>query len=403
MSMNTKAAAIDFGTSKIVVLLAESGGFNRCDIIGSGTVPYNGFLNGEWNDEPDVLRLAIRNAINAAEIEAKSHIKEIYVGIPSEYVNVMHAEVSIEIRSDDGRIRDREIDYIQDVAADKLNLQDQEGLIIHRSPAWFKVDDGKKIMSPGGMRGDKLTGMISFILADPVFVENVNDHLARIGITVMGYLSPSLGEALLLVPLDDRDRAAMLIDMGYLSTEVSVVEGDAIIYHAVLPMGGGHVAAELAQELDIALRYAERVKRDYVFSPDEFDAAGDSEIVDDMGNRTVIPRAKVSEIIDKSFGELMEMIHQTIAEAQPLLSPRSQVFLTGGALAMMRGGRETLAKRLGKPVRGPMAKAAKHTSPIYASALGLMDLVFDSIEQRSGDDDSITDRLKDGFRTIFKK
>ena len=35
--MKTVAAAIEFGTSKIITLLAESGGFTRCEIIGSGT------------------------------------------------------------------------------------------------------------------------------------------------------------------------------------------------------------------------------------------------------------------------------------------------------------------------------------------------------------------------------
>ena len=35
--MRTQVAAIEFGTSKIVTVIAENGGFNRCDIIGSGT------------------------------------------------------------------------------------------------------------------------------------------------------------------------------------------------------------------------------------------------------------------------------------------------------------------------------------------------------------------------------
>ena len=68
--MKSVAAAIDFGTSKIVTLLAESGGFNRCDIIGSGTVPYEGYLNGAWN-APEKLAQAVRNSISAAELEGK--------------------------------------------------------------------------------------------------------------------------------------------------------------------------------------------------------------------------------------------------------------------------------------------------------------------------------------------
>ena len=53
--MKTVAAAIEFGTSKITTLIAENSGYNRCDIIGSGTVPYAGYTGGVWN-EPERLR-----------------------------------------------------------------------------------------------------------------------------------------------------------------------------------------------------------------------------------------------------------------------------------------------------------------------------------------------------------
>ena len=78
--MKTVAAAIEFGTSKIVTLLAESGGFTRCEIIGSGTVPYAGYIEAEWNDPEGVLP-AIEASIHAAEVEAKRRIHDVYVGV----------------------------------------------------------------------------------------------------------------------------------------------------------------------------------------------------------------------------------------------------------------------------------------------------------------------------------
>ncbi len=86
-----------------------------------------------------------------------------------------------------------------------------------------------------------------------------------------------------------------------------------------------------------------------------------------------------------------------------MMGPRSQVFVTGGGLSMMRGGREYLAEKLGRPVKIPMAKAAKLNSPVYASALGLVDLVFDSIEQRTAQDESLPGRLAGGIRGLFSK
>jgi hypothetical protein len=46
---------------------------------------------------------------------------------------------------------------------------------------------------------------------------------------------------------------------------------------------------------------------------------------------------------------------------------------------LMRGGREYLAARLGRPVKVPVQKTAKLNSPVFnASALGLVSLIFDS-------------------------
>ena len=97
MTMKNTAAAIDFGTSKIVTVLAESGGFSRCDIIGAGTVPYAGYLGGEWN-VPEELPGKIRDSINAAELEAKRGSGAV-CGCTREHIRVLNesATVALEI------------------------------------------------------------------------------------------------------------------------------------------------------------------------------------------------------------------------------------------------------------------------------------------------------------------
>ena len=47
----------------------------------------------------------------------------------------------------------------------------------------------------------------------------------------------------------------------------------------------------------------------------------------------------------------------------------------------MRGAREYLSGKIGRPVKVTAAKSSKMNSPVYSSALGLADLIFDSVEQ----------------------
>ncbi len=399
MVTKKQIAAIEFGTSKLVTVVALSGGLIRCDIAGSGTVPYAGFKEGEWGD-PEGLIDAVQDSITAAELEANTKINEIYVGVPGEYIHVRTAEAEI-VLEEGHTFSYEDIDAVQDLAADKLRIVDEDSLVLHRSPAWFSIDDGKKTMNPMGERGTRLRVSESFIIASHDFVEDVKSVMSRLGITIMGFLSPTLGASQLLLPPEERDRVAMLIDVGYLNTEVCVIEGDAIIYHAILGVGGGDITAQLAYGFNLSMTEAEQIKRAYLFDADEFDQDNYYEVDADDGGKLGFPRKDVSRIIEKQANEICDYIEKTLLnDAGTFFGPRTQVYLTGGGLAMMRGGREYLAAHIGKPVKVPIARSAKLNSPVYGTALGLVSLIFDSMDQPEGIKDSA---LAKKITNLFKR
>ena len=92
------------------------------------------------------------------------------------------------------------------------------------------------------------------------------------------------------------------------------------------------------------------------------------------------------------------MIDMTLRnDAEALLGKKSQVFLTGGGIALMRGAREALAAKINRPVKVSAAKSSKLNSPVFSASLGLADLVFDSIERQGGEDENLGSRLKSLF------
>ena len=144
--MKTQIAAIEFGTSKIVTVIAQNGGMDRLDIIGSGTVPYDGYSDGDWNT-PEQMIERVRDSIAAAELEANSKIREIYVGVPGEYIHVLSGETEVDLPS--GEVDDEAVNAVQDAAADLLHISQSGGLVMHRTPSWFIVDDGRRPCCPG--------------------------------------------------------------------------------------------------------------------------------------------------------------------------------------------------------------------------------------------------------------
>lgn len=388
-------AAIEFGTSKIVTIIAREGSIDRLEFMGTGTVPYDGYCDGDWRTPGQMIH-RVRDSISAAELEANDKIREIYVGVPGEYVHVCCAEAEIKL-GEDG-VTEESMDLVQDAAAEKLDIAKIGGLVLHRSPAWFQVDDGKKTVEPAG-HGEVLRACTSFMVADPQFVEDIKEIIGSLDIAILGFLSPTLGESFLLLPIEDRDRVAVLIDCGYLSTELSVVRGEAIVYHAILSCGGAHITEAISKQLRIPMRAAEQIKRSYVFNPDEFDQNSIFEVYDARGRRLTFTREAVSECVEGAMNDICVMIDLTLKEdAYHFMGNRSQVYLTGGGIAMMRNGRDYLAEKIGCPVKATAPKTAKMNSPVYSAALGLLDLTFDSIERHDQAEERIAGKIGNFFR-----
>ena len=371
--MKTTVTAIDFGTSKIVALVAETSGRQRCDIVGAGTVIYDGYMEGRWN-APEQLNDAIAEALHAAEYQSHARIKEVYVGVPGDFSTVRTVEVKVDLQGADPRVTERDINTLFEKAVEELG--EIRGSIIHRSPAWFIVDEGKKTLEPMGMRGYELRGMISFVIADQFFLEDVQERFRSLGVAVNGCLSTPVGQAMLFVPDEERDRAAVLVDIGYLTTEVMIVQGDAIISLTNIPMGGGHIAADLAYGLEVPLSTAENIKRAFVYGL----SAGQStfEGTDQAGSNKTFTREQVEKVIEPRAEEICEAVRDAIISSGAKLGKWSPVYLTGGGLAINRGGREFLAAKMERTVRELPRKAVKLSSPAYSSALGLLDLLIDT-------------------------
>ena len=395
--MKSTIAAIDFGTSKIVTLVAETSGSQRCDIVGAGISMYDGFLEGEWNNTM-ALNEAIQKSISEAENQSKRKIREINVGVPGEFTRVYAVETSVTIQGADPRVTPRHVEKIF-ANADK-RLSPVRGVVVHRSPAWFVVDGGKKTLEPVGLKGNELKALVSFVVADTFFLDDVMARLRDMNITVSGFFSSSTGEAMLYLLEEDRDRTALLIDVGYLCTDVMAVEGDAVIFQKTLPVGGGHIAADVAEGLNISLESAEQIKREYVYGistiSQSYTVTGGDGVKADT-----FTQEQVAEVLEPRVDEIAEMIKECIDESGMKLSDWSNIYLTGGGLSLNRGGRDYLAAKLEKPVRDTVKRTIKLSSPIYASAMGLMDLIIDTIESRNVPASGFSGGIKDFFRSLL--
>ena len=371
--MRSTISVIDFGTSKIVALIAEVSARQRCDIIGAGTTPYDGYANARWNNGAAVNE-ALATAIATAEEQARASVKSVFAGVPGQFSKVYSFEVKVDLQGADPHVSSRDISALFALADEQV--QGIPGTPIHRSPAWFVVDDGKKTLEPLNQHGNELRALISYVVADRFFIEDITQRLLAVGKTAAGFFSTPMGEAMLFISETDRDRTALLIDIGYLNTDIMAVEGDAIIFHKTLPLGGGHIAADLAYGLEVPLESAEQIKRSFEFGPGSTKTSFD--VLLSNGATQTFTRDKVSEILLPRADEICDAIIAAVKESGVRLGNWSPVYLTGGGLSINKGGREYLSEKMERPVRELPRKAVKLTSAMYSRSLGLLDLIVDT-------------------------
>ena len=390
--MKKATAVVDFGTSKVLVLLAEESAYQKVTITSAGMAQYDGFMNGEWNAPGDVTD-AIASAIETAENKVGAHIKEVYVGVPGEFVRVYVIESSVTLQGADPKVTSADVEKLQRQATEMLDRP--SGVIIHRSPAWFKVDDGQKTLEPVDQKGSQLSGMIGFVLADQFFVYDVTERLRELNISVKGFFSASVGEAMQMIPFEERDHTAILVDVGYLSTEVMAVEGDALIWQKVLPVGGAHITLDLAYGLEKPFDMCEKIKRAYTFNAPKNTQI---EIQGENGQTESFDGDQVSMMIDARVDEMLEMIDEAIKKSGIRLGNWSNIYFTGGGLMPMAGARVYAASKLSRNVREAATKTVKlKPAQIFASGSGLLELVYNTIEMEE-QDEGLFDRIKKIFR-----
>ena len=384
--MKKATAVLDLGTSKVLVLLAEESAYQKVTITSAGMAQYDGFMNGEWNSPGDVTD-AIASAIEAAENKVGARIRDVYVGVPGEFVRVYVIESSVALQGADPKVTSADVEKLQRQATEMLDHP--TGVIIHRSPAWFKVDGGQKTLEPVDQKGSTLEGMIGFVLADQFFINDVTERLRELNIEVRGFFSTSVGEAMQMIPYEERDHTAILVDVGYLSTEVMAVEGDALIWQKA------HITLDLTYGLEKPFEVCEKIKRGYTFNAPKNTQI---EVQGEDGQMESFSGEEISMIVDARVDELLEMVDDAIKKSGIRLGNWSSIYMTGGGLMPMAGARVDAAGKRSHNVREAATKTVKlKPAQIYASGSGLLELVYNTIEMEE-QDEGLFDRIKRFFR-----
>ncbi len=363
-------AIIEFGTSKISCTVAESKQRMGLEVLGCAQIAYSGIRKSNWVDNKEVY-YALEQVLESAERQAGFRLRNVEVGIPGSFLKVVNKKAQVATK---GRVTDQDIARLAESARHFDVNEDLE--LVHEWPAWFLLDDGNVYLDPFDMPSKKLRGCISFIFANRFFLNDAVDMLKHMGVRVNQFIPEPLAEALYLVPQDKRDELSVLVDIGYYTTNVSVIYGDTILYFNTVPMGGGNITADIAYVMKVELETAEQLKRRYSFGLEENNSISYMYAKNTDGKLKKYPYDLLKEIIDARVEHLILYITKMLARTEADIAKKLDVYLTGGGISYMRGASSFYRAIAGKTPVPIKINSIKLQTPDLHAAYAMMQYAF---------------------------
>jgi cell division protein FtsA len=383
-------AVLDIGSERIRAVIGEKIGDVNFFVLGTGDCEYAGYGDGKFFED-DKLERVIGSAVNAAMGLSGVNLKKIFVGVPSEFCRVLVQDVALAM-DEPTRITDGVIEMLFERGDKTINEDSWENIL--RSPIYYKLDDhNARQIDPRGCVAQRIEAKLSYVLAKKGFVERIKGIFAKTGVLVE--LIPEIwAEMMHLFLSAERDRYALLADVGYISTSVGFMRGDGLLHLASFGIGGGHIAADIGEAFDVPFNNAEAIKERIDLNISSRDPLGVE--CGEKAHFKVMTTDDINTVARARIEEIGEKIRDAIARSQYDCPQYLTLFLTGGGISYIRGAKEIIASATGRSCEIIVPDVPQYNYPHYSSFLGLLDIVskYEQVSRAS---------IRTIFKNLFKK
>jgi len=366
-------AAIDIGTTKICVLIAQQIDDHTVDIIGIGKAPSLGLARGVVVDIAPAVH-SIKTALKEAEMMAGCSVESAYIGVSGGHIHSFNSHGMVAIKQ--GEIRQFDIMHVIN-AAKAVPLPEGQQLL-HALPQFFTIDNEHIVRDPLGMYGVRLEAQVHLITGSVGSVQNLVRCCEMAGVKVRDIILEPLASADAVLSDDERELGIGMLDIGGGTSDFAIYQQGNIRYTKVFPIAGNIFTNDLAVCLRTTVKDAERVKKEYGISDISLLTQNmpiEIEQVYGHDQQTVM-LADVLQVLESRAEELLHMLSVEISKNKLQTFMHTGLVLTGGG-SLLHGLTQQAEFILNMPVRvgRPRVQLSFKNAldnPMYATGYGLL-------------------------------
>ena len=365
-------AVLDIRSSELTVIVGEKGVNNTFVFKASKTEPYYGYEGGAFYDEGE-LKEAVLRAVAAVEKATSESLRELYIGVPGEFTAMISKEVNAGFPKK-RKIGEREVEALMEKGKTGL-----KGYRFMRATSTIYVTaDNRRVIDPVGLFSTSLDGAFSYFFCSEYFAKTMEEIFEGMKIELR-YLPTELAMANYLVPSETRDECALFLDVGYLSSTVSVLLGNGVLAQETFWVGKGQIIFLLLDRFGLGYEEA----RDLLDRANLYMKAGPNKTEMVLHGKTYeVDLSEVTEIVKEGLDLLCEKVSGFLESYAEVELDYKPLYVSGEGLAEMRGAIEHVSKRLGRVCELIAPDLPYYNKPSMSSRIALIDMAYEDHRKR---------------------
>jgi cell division protein FtsA len=374
---------LDFGTTKVCVVIGERNDKGILEITGVGVAPSVGMRKGLPVNIEAAIK-SITEAVEKSEFMSGREVHTCWIGIGGSHIEGINSRGVVAISSQKRVTREiAEEDMSRVIEAARAVVIPLDRQIIQTIPQSYIVDDHKGIKDPLGMIGVRLEAEVHIITSSATSTENLLRCVNRAGFKAnkSGLLLQALAAGRAVLTPEEQELGIALIDLGGGTTDVLVYYDGAPYSTFTIPVGGVEVTRDISTIKAISIEAAEQIKQESACCWEPLLENDEDILVPRMGGQPPmkIPRSHIYAIVKPRMEEIFDLVKQKL-DCLGLPRPLSGgLVVTGGGAALagvveLAGEIFKMPVRVGVPIRFANLGGLidNYRTPAYATAIGLV-------------------------------
>jgi len=376
-------AAVDVGTTKVVVVAGRKNEEGKIEILGYGKARSMGVKRGVVLNIDEAFS-AIHQAIRQTEDAFHGDIEQVYVNIVGQQLKTLTNQAERYI-GERRIVSEEDVDVLFQQAK-KIELP--EGYkIYHVAPQLFTIDHESGIPNPVGITGEKMHAEFKLMVAPEVYETNLKLCFERAGINIRRSMIDPLASSEILLSEDEKEAGVVLLDIGGGTTKMAIYHDGVLCYSSLIPFGGNVITHDIKEGCSILARQAESLKVQFGQAMGDF--APEDKVVTIPGISGWEPKEisfkSLAFIIQARMEEIIEAFFFQLEKSGYMDKVGAGIVLTGGSALMPNLG-QLIKFQTGLDVRKgiPRLKLGEQwkdlEDPRNATVLGLLLTALNEVE-----------------------